>query len=198
MIDDIYQITITATLQGQTCQNVLHYQVTADADYVAFAAGVIDWFNTAMEPAMAAVMTSDVQFTNLRMQKILPIPAFVAVDTPLVTSGVLSGSTMPSEVALVVTKTTILAGRRYRGRLYLYGQLTSAMNAVTGLFDAATVANAQIVGNILSVNIQSIPVGGTLKPIILHRVGATTTTITGGTARNTPRCQRRRQPGRGI
>lgn len=197
MLDDIYQVTISGLLQGQTCQNVLHYQVTADADYVSFGAGVLDWWNNKLAAHLILNISSDFSWTNLRIQKLWPLPAFFPIDIPVLQQGMSENTSMPSEVALVITKQTILAGAKYRGRVYLAGIPFNEMTPTTGLWKATTISALQLATEDLAANIPSIPSGGTLKPVIYHRSTHSTTAINSAVARNVPRAQRRRQIGRG-
>lgn len=197
-VDNIYQLTIFGTLQGQNVENVLHYKVVADADDNAFCTGLFNFAEAGIMGAAVALQSIDFVWQGSRAQKIWPLPAFMPQERLLAQAGSLAGHSLPAEVALVITKQSILAGRAYRGRLYLTGLERDSVTVATGLYDAGTIVDANVFGATLRQSVTSDPVGGTLFPVIYHRADHTTTDITNCVARNVPRMQRRRQIGRGV
>lgn len=197
-IGDIYQLNVIATLQGQTVENVLHYQVTADADASALANGLHSFAADPFALAAAAFQSQDLVYALSRVQKIFPIPAFIATEQAMFQSGLITTQALPSEVAGVITKQSFLAGRAFRGRIYMAGIPSAAVLIANGRFDATTVTAMNTLGTNLTTNVLSTPSGGIMKPVIYHRLIHTTTDITTALARDIPRMQRRRQIGRGI
>jgi len=197
-LGDIYQVTMIGTLQGMTIENVLHYRVRADADASAFATGIEIFANTTFMPAMATVQSSNFNWSAVRVQRIWPIPVLMAVEYPEGIAGALSGTALPAEVALVITKQSILGGRANRGRLYLAGVPGDNVDVTSGRFSSGVVIDAQTAAATLYQTINSSPSGGVLEPVIYHRVTHTATDLVNAVARDVPRAQRRRQVGRGI
>lgn len=198
MIGDIYTLTLKGTVQGQRCENVLHYEVTADADYSQLAGGLNNYAAAIILPAIANIQTSEFLWDEVTAQKIWPLPAFFPITFATGIPGDVPPPTMPAEVAFVVSKQTILAGRKYRGRLYVAGIGALAMSASTGKWDTTTMGAASSIGATLLANVPSTGGIGSLRPVIYHRVTNTTTVLAAILPRDVPRAQRRRQIGRGI
>lgn len=197
-VSDIYQVTTTGVLQGQTCENVHHYQVTADADSAALATALFNrWFNTLL-PALATFQSANWRWSEIKVQKIWPLPAFFPQVGSVSINGTEDGPAMPSEVAVVFKKTAFLAGSRYRGRMYIAGIPYEAMVTATGLWSLAYQGFFSTFELAYGVNVVTAPAGGVLSPVIYHRADHTATAVAGCRSTNVPRAQRRRQIGRGI
>lgn len=198
MIDDIYQVTLVSSLQGQVIENVLHYRLNADADQPAVVDGIQTYFNSTICPAFATFLSSNFRFDSIRIQKIWPLPARIAVEVPLGIQGNVSTVALPAEVALVITKQTFLAGRANRGRMYLAGMPNDSYVNTTGKFTDGVMIDVQSAALTLLQIIPTLPSGGSVTPVLYHRLGHTWIDLTAMQSRNIPRCQRRRQIGRGI
>lgn len=198
MIGDIYQVTTIGTLQQQTIENVFHYRVRADADSTALVAGLLQFFETNFLAAAPAIQSVNFKWTMIRIQKIWPLPARLAQEFPEAQLGALAGQSLPAEVAMVLTKQTILAGRANRGRTYIAGMPATTVDAVTGRFGADIILDAADLAGQLTQVVPSLPGAGTLEPVIYHRASHGATVIESVIPRNVPRAQRRRQVGKGI
>lgn len=197
-IDNIYQLTIIQRLQTQVVENVLHYKVTVDADGDTLEGALHAYAATYFMPLAGASQSSDLTYQKSRAQKIWPLPARVASEEVMYGNGLIELQSLPAEVAAVVTKQSILAGRRYRGRIYIAGIPSTLVLQVSGLWNDSLVATLQTLGVSLARDVTAVGVPGTLRPIIYHRADHTNTEIANCLARDVPRVQRRRQIGRGI
>lgn len=196
-IGDIYQLNIIQRLQTQTIENVLHYEVTADADRSVLEAALHLFASSNFADIAKLVQSSDLTYQLSRAQKIWPLPAAIASEVIMTQNGDIGDQALPAEVAAVITKQSFLAGRKYRGRLYFAGLMVANVVQITGLFTDPTIASLNTLGLAMSAPIYGTP-SGSLVPIIYHRGDHTATLITTCVGRPTPRVQRRRQIGRGI
>lgn len=197
MVDDIYTLTIKGTLQGQRVENVLWYVVLIDGDYSAFIDGMFAFATTTLIPACGNAQSTDFVWNEVRIQKVYPLPTFFPSINSISIAGVEITNAMPSEVSMTITKRTFLAGRRYRGRMYLAGMPYQYMNTTTGLWTTLALAAAAGIEPALSQDVPAAVGLGVLRPIIWHRATSTYTILNGAQIRVTPRSQRRRQIGRG-
>lgn len=197
-VGDIYQLTISGTLQGQRIMNVSHYSVDVDALPSALSQGMFNWAAGTLIPAIVQVQSNNFHWDQVFTQKIWPVPVFIPVGGTVNILGANVEDSLPAEVAATITRRSVLAGPRYRGRIYVAGIALSMLDQTTGLFNAAFTAGAAATEAALHASIPSSPVGGSLGPVLYHRADHTTTVITSALSRATPRSQRRRQVGRGI
>lgn len=124
---------------GKQVKNVLHGQVaggfaaTAAVAQAVYAAIIASASWTAYKPfingaaAFAAVNLRDLRTANLP----------VVTSTGGATAGTGAASALPPGVALVISERTALAGRGFRGRVYLPGLDSVALTAGTGAVSAA-------------------------------------------------------------
>lgn len=197
-IGDIWQLTLVGRIQGQVCENVFHYRVTADADDPALFQGLFNFGSDQLCTLAAGFQADTFVWTSIRGQKIWPLPVRVAHDGIINIPGTNTEVALPSEVAFVITKTSFLAGRANRGRNYWTGITASSVDQVTGLFSNLFILAAAPLEEAVHLSVNSVPAGGILEPVIYHRNSHTATTIIAARSRETPRAQRRRQVGRGI
>lgn len=197
-IGDIYQATIKAQLQGQACENVFHYRVTADADGSALEQGLFNHMRDTIIGTVKAGTSSGCVWNEIRVQKIWPLPARVPLIGAISIAGEVVAAAMPAEVAFVVSTSSFFAGRAYRGRKYYAGLPFSYFDPSTGLWNSAAQIAWAPVESAMIINALSSPPSGIMEPIIYHRLTHTATLITKAVQKNIPRVQRRRQIGRGI
>jgi len=194
------QLEFVYSFGGQTCENVLHYtldsawtvtQLTSLAD-----AAIAEW-----------IVSIKPQMTNL-----LSLVSCIATDlssqsgpsitraTGLPSAGTQTGTALPNNCALVITKRTELRGRSFRGRIYHPGLPTpqTSANNVTGAF----VTNIVSGWNALT----AITIAGplTAQMVVVSkfhegnpRVIGITTPVVNMTSDGVIDSQRRRLPGRG-
>lgn len=122
------------TTNGKVVRNILHGSIaggfansTAIAQAV-FAAVLASASWTAWRPYLySANLLAGIDIRDMR---IITNPFFVSTGGAVAGTG--AAAEVPAGVALCVTLKTALAGRGYRGRVYLPGLDTSAVTAATG------------------------------------------------------------------
>lgn len=193
-VNDVYQVTMRGSLHGQLILNTFHYRVTAVGAGDATTA-LLTAFKAGPWTQIKAALADEFSFDGNMAQRIRPLPPLVGVDDfTAVGAGNVPGGSLPTSMAVVISKKTALAGRKYRGRVYLAGVSTAHESDSTlnvggvGLF--LNVANAM--DNSL--------VEGThaFTPVVYHRGDGTTTDVTQCLVREILRNQRRRQVAKGV
>lgn len=196
----IIQINAIGSLFGQTTVTTFFYEVVPSApvpagtDPALLAQAWFDGFGSAFEDALANPWAW--QFVECRDPRTPPVWAsgIVTVEG----NGTIAQDSCPPSVAQVITRTSGLAGRSYRGRIFLpsvpedfqdLGKLTSAGYA--SLKTLADLMPAPLTSVIGGINYD-------LEPRIWSRKLQAAVTLTGATARYVLRSQRRREVGVGI
>jgi hypothetical protein len=124
---------------GKQVKNVLHGQVaggfaaTAAVAQAVYAAIIASASWTAYKPFINAACS--LAAVNLRDLRTANMP--VVTSTGGATAGTGVATSLPPGVALVISERTALAGRGFRGRVYLPGLDSSAVVAATGAASAA-------------------------------------------------------------
>lgn len=193
-VGDIFLVTVVQDLHGQTCLNTCHYRETVSAGAAGAAtlgAGIDGRIAAGWRPSLS----DEWEYIYTQTQKIAPgtpeYPVTVATGGGL---GAVVGASVNTSTAIVFTKRTALAGRKYRGRFYVTGfpvayldesELTPAGVAAMGPLGAALVG--AFTGG-----------GYTFEPVLYHRNDGTNTPIVAPVLRSTVRNQRRRQLRIGI
>jgi len=139
------------TMNGVDAYNVLHASVTG-----AFVANqtITNALDTAVKArltggGLAALLatTTSLVSVNLRDLRTANLAEFVGAGAAVPGTG--AGNPLPNEVALCITLRTALAGKSFRGRVYLGGFIVGENNA-SGQIVAALNTNAAsfILGNV--------------------------------------------------
>lgn len=192
-VNDIYQLTVRGTLFSQTILNVLYYRESVSAGSTGQAA-LATAADSTLGAAWRTALSQDFTYNDVTAQKIFPLPVMypTTVGTGTGIGSVASGA-QPSEVAVVITKRTAFAGRKYRGRAFIAG---ATISQVTG--DILTGPGVTAMGGIATAIASALTSGGyTFTPIVYHKPTHSYDDVAGGTVHATLRAQRRRQPGRG-
>lgn len=194
-VNDIFRVNVIQSLHGQTIINTLHYrQSTADADEANNASGLANLVATNLVPVMKALQSAELSHTGVTAQKIWPLPVKVGfLNTTGAGPGGVAGDSLPTSVAVVISKTTQFAGRKYRGRAYIAGvpvshESNSALAAgviPNWLTLSAEMDNFYFVGT------------DTWQPTIWHKSTSTFDDVTTCFLKTFLRNQRRRQLGVG-
>lgn len=194
-VGDVYSLVVKGKVHNQTTMNVFHYwcSITGDADD---ADDLVAAFRTNCETQYLACCASEFELEGYICQKIHPLPVLASFTQGVAfTVGTGGVESLPSSVAVVLTKRTSIGGKAGRGRVYMPavpvdfeadsvltgGALGTYTNLANKLDDPLTVAN-----------------GGVYVPALWHRASRTHHSLIGVTPRNVLRNQRRRQVGRGI
>lgn len=101
---------------------VLHYQTTAisvsELDMLDLSAALVNWWNVHQQPLMNASCKLDI----VRCRDLTSQNSYVTeYTTGLPLGGTRVGSSVAGQVVLSIKKSTGLAGRNYRGRVYQFG-----------------------------------------------------------------------------
>lgn len=166
---DIFECIIQGRLDGQTILNTFHYRVegpTSD-EGVLVAEGLGADFNDAIQSVIATVQSEGITFDATTVQKIWPI-RFVAsrVDAQLAALGAIAEPSLPTTVAVVARKKSLLASRHGQGRIFICGIPTTFV-AESQLSPVAQAAFANVI--LAFSQVQGPFEGLTAFPIIFNR-----------------------------
>lgn len=132
----ICQAELVYVWQGEHCETVLHFEPTASLTPLLMqelGAYLVTWWDNSMQPQMSSTL----QLINVKLTDMTTnVAPVINYATGLPLPGTGAATSLPNNVALVVTKRTLLRGRSYRGRIYHPG-LTEALvtgNSVDGAF----------------------------------------------------------------
>lgn len=194
-----WRCTAQGTLQGQRFVNVFWYRKSppgteSDVDESLVA----DQIKNNIIPALADAQSADVDWDLVTTQLYLAAGPFATKEWPTVQPGTLAGNAMPSEVTMNIKKKTAFAGRSERGRWYFAGAPQGALNSVTGRWEIAVTGPLAIATVALTNSIAGDAPGSLLIPVLYRTKSGTFRDLTTADVDNIPRCQRRRQIGRGI
>jgi hypothetical protein len=117
--NEIVQLTIKGTLDGQDTNNVLHLRSTSSIlyDEEALAEAIIECFVDSLLPGLS----SDFTLHSVSAKRILPsVGNEVIVNAPANSNGLVSGS-LPSFNAAVISLRSAVGSKSGRGRMYIAG-----------------------------------------------------------------------------
>jgi hypothetical protein len=178
-VDDVLQIKPNCRLTNQLGLNILHYRVATVVGAEPTYQETADAISTTFAPAYKALLTSQASYQGLGVQRVRPGPlSLEAFSTNGFGPGGGGGDPLPSQVAGILTKQTNLAGRKFRGRVYVPFP-SEQENTGAGVPNLAYVTNLIILAAILVATQTVTGVAGTftLQPVIFHRVGVPAVTL---------------------
>lgn len=115
---EIIQATFSSQLDGQLCENVLHFREIVEASTDAAISASLEAFRL----VLAAKMSVFSIFSQTRWKRVTPVPLdfqFAAITDA--GTGLVNQRPMPTTCAVVVTLRTGVSGKTHRGRFYLPG-----------------------------------------------------------------------------
>lgn len=122
---NVVQAELIFSWDGQIVENVLHYQVAGGVDsaaMVGIGGGLVEWFEDVHKPQVPPTVTlNEVRMTDLTSE----FAPGLSWTGGLPQVGTDTGTALPNNVTLSITKRTLFRGRAYRGRIYHIG-LTEA------------------------------------------------------------------------
>lgn len=128
-VPQVCQVELIYSWLDQRIENVLHYKadgVFGPDDMMELANNHVEWFSSDLRPEVAPEMSLvQIDCTDLSSE----IAPAISYSTGLPLAGSNASPTLPSNVAICLTKRTVLRGRSYRGRIYQGGLVE---NGVTG------------------------------------------------------------------
>lgn len=194
------QLEFVYSFAGQTCENVLHYTKDDAWDVVTLTAladaAIAEWI-ASIKPVMTNLLSlTSVIATDLASQS----GASITRAGGLPSAGTQTGTALPNNCALVVTKRTVMRGRSFRGRIYHPGLPTpqTSGNTVTGAF-VTSIVNGW---NALTAIAMPGPIVAQMVVVSKFHEGnprllGITTPVVNVTSDGVIDSQRRRLPGRG-
>jgi len=194
-IGDIFQVTAVGKLAGQLTNMTMNYRQTAGGSLGPPALGLGDTCATTWITDLLLWQSSAYTHEYTISSKINPLPreaSFISVTAAGAGGG--GAAAAPPSCAATVTKLTVLAGTRYRGRIFVPG--VPLLGVTDGALTGATVialnaATIQLFAPLTDLN------GNTFQPVIFHRDSGTSTDMIGRSAKAVLRSQRRREVGVG-
>lgn len=119
-VNDLYEVRIIGSMEGQETDNVLHFKCVGTTDDVELRLIVVllSCFVTHLLPALTASWS----LTAIKWKKVAPdlgIEHVYTTGLPGVGGG--SAEALPSFVSAVISKRTPTGGRSHRGRMYIAG-----------------------------------------------------------------------------
>lgn len=193
-LNDIFQMTVVGQLHGQTVMNTLHYKQLSSGP--APGSAVMTAFRSLFEVSYLNCLSAEYELTTYAWQKIAPGAPEAPYVTPVgFTTGNGNANSLPSVVSAVITKRTLLAGKKNRGRIYVPAvpvdfEINSKITL--GAFGTYQALSAVLAS-------QFTTSGAVLfEPCVYHRSTKTSDPITSCLARDNLRTQRRRGVGVGI
>lgn len=143
----IARLTFSARYGGQILQNVLHFRKDdyVTADLAALCTNFRDHWLDAIGPAYVA----EVQYLSLHAEQLASGGGGDVYDLVLSSNGAGGSDTrVPLQLAMVVQLRSGLAGRRNRGRFYLFGITCNWL--ASGIWNPTNLATVQGYLNTLS------------------------------------------------
>jgi hypothetical protein len=117
-IGDVYEYVFKQLYTGTVMETKIHMRAVVAAPTDAQLKLSAENFLL----SLSKVQTTDVQYTQIIIKRVTPIAFDEILYIPTVTiNGFMSPPTMNSQLALVVTKRTGVAGTSHRGRMYVGG-----------------------------------------------------------------------------
>lgn len=123
-IGDVYRIAYTGTWNGQQVVNVYHFKMKSNAEPVSTAA---NYLTTALYSLYKAHCQTTCTWNLVQGRKLSVPLEGLDYNLPTPQTGASASATQPMTHAVVVSLRTQYAGRRYRGRVYLPGLVSTVI-----------------------------------------------------------------------
>jgi len=197
-VGDIFRVTIVGSLHSQVINTVLHYRQEFDSGIsttpeVGLAAQV-----NVIAQNLLAEQSAEFAYQFTMAQYILAAPPRnPVVDLSGAGVGSIAGDSLPAYCCATITKQTVFAGRRYRGRIFMAGiPVTSELDSQ---LKAARKTAIQTIANQFAA-LQTDANGDQFRPILLHRnpFPINYTNLKAMRVNSVLRSQRRREVGKGV
>lgn len=200
-VPNVLQVELTYLWDGQTCQNVIHYEQSGPwsiADATELGTELVNWYDTTIK----AFHPQTVQLVEIKMIDLSSQTGFsITFTAGLPIQGTSTADSSPNNVALVMTKRTNSRGRSFRGRIYHLGLTETAIDNSQVI--PSVVAQLQVWYSELLVF--TLPVAGPVNLVVVSRqqngqplTQGVATQVTSITTDGRVDTQRRRLPGVGI
>jgi len=192
-VNDVVQIRFITKLDDQISINVVNFKVTAEATGGATMQEIANLMSSRGQSIYPDVMTASGEYRGAQAQKVFPLPKGATFSSSDPAAGTRSTEPLPPQTCGVISLKTALAGRHFRGRIYLPFPAEND-NGVTHIPSVTYLANANTL--MTSIFVTTVVVGAagstTMKPVIFNRATGGTTDVTSGRVREGWGTQRRR------
>lgn len=195
-LGDVWQIRYISRFGEQLGMNIRQYLVTLNLGGGSVGAPeVAGQMQAAFVTAYRSLLNENADYVGTGAQKIRPLPPAMEaiVGTAPPTAGIVTGDAVPKQSSGLISLRTALAGRRFRGRVYVPFPGEGENSAIAEP-EAVYLSKLQALAIIFLSNI-SVTTGSTtetLSPVIFHRDTGTTDRITSAIVRSGWATQRRR------
>lgn len=197
---DTVEIEAVFSMDGQIVENTFYY--TSATPTLESATALLEAVNNAIRTGLLPLLSSTITLVRLVATLIATVDGFVVTSTTsLPAAGGGSADSLPSNVALCISKRTAARGRSFRGRNYIAGIPLDARSGTNELDSGFTSGVVDAIEAVLAAGADD---GWT--PTVISRfhnkAPRTTAVVTPVTSvivvDNTMDSQRRRLPGRGA
>lgn len=170
VVGDLVAVTYKSTYAAQQIRYNLHYRVTtagssssAEADLVAIATYFGSTLTNPVTMALAALHVPDFNFDSVTAQRVYPSRT-ISMETFSSHPGTLAGIPAPPNVAIVLTKRTLTAGRQGIGSLHLSG--VNMNSIIDGEINPAIVADYNPLKSALLDALTVTSIGCVIEPVL--------------------------------
>lgn len=194
-IGNIYKVALVGEAQfGQQLVNTFHYRQTQDTIFDTPAEDLAQAALAELAPAHAAVRTVASALNVIQVRGVTnPLEGFDLPVTPPISGG-RAGQALPPQASAVITWTTGLIGRRFRGRTFMWP--ASEADQDSGVLSSAYVTDLDtFADDILEIG-DSITTA-VYELMVWSEKFNVATLVTGHISRNILQTQRRRVTGVG-
>lgn len=119
-LNDVYEVRIICTLGIQTSINVRHYVCTVLNGLGPTDAQIASAMDTTFNVDFKSLLSVQATYRGVGVRRIKPLP--VLVETSTIANlgvGTVLGDALPSQTCGVIKLGTAVAGKSYRGRIYV-------------------------------------------------------------------------------
>lgn len=199
-VNDIIELTLVQLLQGSRIINTFHYEIIQVAPSGDDEDSLVSQFIGQVLTPLRAAQSSDVTHLQIETRRISPAPPTMPRVWATGGTGTGTGNSGPSEIAAVVQRKAVFAGRVNRGRIYVAGIPEASIVIASGAWNAATIALLIPIGQAIVLTLDGTmpPGGGVYIPGLWNRPSSLFTGTINWGVNTIPRGQRRRQPGVGT
>lgn len=165
---DIIEVSFCMRLNNQNGINVRHYRVQTIAGTGATDAQITAFFESTFKSTYLPCIANAAVWYGTKCQRIFPLPkSGISTTSGGVSPGTGGASPLPTQVAGLISHTTALAGRSYRGRKYIPFPTTTQLTAAGDPTPAyITLLNSICVADVSTLTAGTTPNQTTFKPVI--------------------------------
>lgn len=195
---DVVRVTILTAAGNQVAMNTMHYVCTGKVGAGADSDIAASQYSSAIAPLYKAVQDTDTLFAGVILQKIWPLPVIRQSQSATGRgAGSLSPPVLPLQVSGLIKFQTGLAGRKYRGRLFIpFPAEVDSSLPTSGIPEPIPgyVTRIQAIGTFVTATFVAGTGGNTtqLVPTIYHRKDNSATAIETAVAEQVWATQRKR------